>query len=48
MDYKDFKKYLQQQVKKALSDNLSSYSAKIRLHREVSFDFPFDVIKEQK
>ena len=34
-----------------LSSNIKktgSYSAKIRLHREVSFDFPFEVIKEQK
>ena len=39
------KKYIQ------LSSNIKktgSYSAKIRLHREVSFDFPFEVIKEQK
>lgn len=33
MDYKDFKKYLQQQVKKTLSDSLSSYSAKLRNSR---------------
>ena len=39
------KKYIQ------LSSNIKktgSYSAKIRLPREVSFDFPFEVIKEQK
>ena len=39
------KKYIQ------LSSNIKktgSYSAKIRLHREVSYDFPFEVIKEQK
>jgi large subunit ribosomal protein L9 len=39
------KKYIQ------LSSNIKktgNYSAKIRLHREVSFDFPFEVIKEQK
>ena len=39
------KKYIQ------LSSNIKktgSYSAKIRLHREVSFDFPFEVIKEEK
>ena len=39
------KKYIQ------LSSNIKktgSYSAKIILHREVSFDFPFEVIKEQK
>ncbi len=39
------KKYIQ------LSSNIKktgSYSAIIRLHREVSFDFPFEVIKEQK
>ena len=39
------KKYIQ------LSSNIKktgSYSAKIRLHREVSFDFPFEVIKEKK
>ena len=39
------KKYIQ------LSSNIKktgSYSAKIRFHREVSFDFPFEVIKEQK
>lgn len=39
------KKYIQ------LSSNIKktgSYSAKIRIHREVSFDFPFEVIKEQK
>jgi len=33
MDYKDFKKYLQDQVKKTLSDSLSSYSAKLRNSR---------------
>ncbi|MFL2602388.1 MAG: 50S ribosomal protein L9 [Flavobacteriaceae bacterium] len=39
------KKYIQ------LSSNIKktgSYSAKVRLHREVSFNFPFEVIKEQK
>jgi large subunit ribosomal protein L9 len=39
------KKYIQ------LSSNIKktgNYSAKIRLHREVSFDFPFEVVKEQK
>ena len=39
------KKYIQ------LSSNIKktgNYSAKIRLHREVSFDFPLEVIKEQK
>ena len=33
MDYKDFKKYLQDQVKKTLSNSLSSYSAKLRNSR---------------
>lgn len=39
------KKYIQ------LSSNIKktgSYFAKVRLHREVSFNFPFEVIKEQK
>ncbi len=33
MDYKDFKKYLQDQVKRTLSNSLSSYSAKLRNSR---------------
>ena len=39
------KKYIQ------LSSNIKkigSYSAKIRLHREVNFELSFDVVKEQK
>ena len=39
------KKYIQ------LSSNIKktgNYSAKIRLHREVSFELSFEVVKEQK
>ena len=37
--YKPLKEYIKQTGK---------YTAKIRLHREVIFDFPFEVVPEKK